>query len=407
MRILLINTFYYPNIIGGTEISVKKLAEGLAKCGHDVSVLCTSENNAFEIINDVKVYRIRVKNLYAPIESKNQKAIKKCIYKLLEINNYFNIGIMDKKIKEIKPDVIHVNNIYGLSISLWKVLKKSNVPIIHTLRDYYLMCPKVNLISRGKICKNPKFVCRLFANYNKNIFKYDSCVTAPSQFTLNLFIEKGLIERKNTKLIYNAIDFDRKISEKILSNKIKRKGSLIRFVYLGGLDEHKGIKWLINAFKKINNKNINLSIAGKGKMENFIRQASEEDNRIKYLGYLNEEQINKLLYKSDVLIVPSIWYEPFGRVVIDAYRNIMPVIGSDIGGLSEIIEDKETGLLVKLNSENDLINAINKFSDRSVIKEKLSYCINKLFDFSLDNQVEQFEELYLKFIKDFKLNKNI
>lgn len=400
MKVLLINTFYYPDIIGGTEISIKKLAEGLVKRGHDVSILCTSKNSSFEIINDVKINRVKVKNLYAPIESKNEKAIKKCIYKLLEVNNYFNIVMIREKIKDINPDIIHVNNIYGLSISLWKVLKKSDVPIIHTLRDYYLMCPKVNLISKGKMCTSPKAICRIFAKFNKKIFQYDSCVTAPSQFTLNLFIEKGFIESRKTKLIYNAIDFDKKVSEKILSNKIKRKSSLIRFVYLGGLEEHKGIKWLINSFRKIDNKNIILNIAGKGILEDFVIEASKEDSRIKYLGYLNEENVNRLLYKSDVLIAPSIWYEPFGRVVIDAYKNIIPVIGSDIGGLSEIIEDNKTGFLIEPNSEKNLIDAINKFSDRSVIKEKLSYCINKLFKFSLDIQVRQFEELYLKSMKD-------
>ncbi|MEI2463274.1 glycosyltransferase, partial [Niallia taxi] len=93
MNILLVNTFYYPTIVGGAEISVQKLAEGLVKNGHKVSVLCTDRTNNYEVINGVNVYRIKVKNLYSPSDSQQQNMIKKTIYRFVDFYNIFNYTI--------------------------------------------------------------------------------------------------------------------------------------------------------------------------------------------------------------------------------------------------------------------------------------------------------------------------
>lgn len=398
MKICIINTYYYPDISGGTEISIKKLAEGLAKIGNDVSIICTGKSNTSEKINNVNIHRIRINNLYSPIEHKQVNKLKKIPYKILDINNIFNKKILRDKIKSIDPDIVHINNIYGLSIALWDVLKEFRIPIIHTLRDYYLICPKVNLLKNGRVCSKPTWTCKLYSQYNKRVFAVDTCVTAPSKFTLKLFDDLGYLKETDKKVIYNAIDFDKKNVEQILNEKMIKNDKKIKFVYLGGLEKHKGIMWLLDSFKEINNEDIELNIAGKGALKQVVLDAAKKDKRIKYHGFLKEEELNKLLYNSDVLIVPSIWYEPFGRVVIDAYKNVMPVIGSDIGGISEIIDNNETGLLVKPNSGKELINAIKYFSDRENILSLLTSCFNKLNEYSIDNQVKKFQSLYSKYL---------
>jgi len=398
MKICMINTFYYPDIVGGTEISVKKLAEGLAELGHEVNIICTGKSNTTENINNIKVNRIKINNVYSPIEHKKVNKFKKIIYRALDINNIFNKKVLKDKIESIKPDIIHINNIYGLSIVIWDILKEIEIPIVHTLRDYYLICPKVNLLKKGQTCNRPNFACKLYSKYNKRVFSVDTCITAPSKFTLKLFGNLGYLKMADKKVIYNAIDFDEKDVEQILNEKKMRNAKKVKFVYLGGLEEHKGISWLLNSFKEINNENIELNIAGQGKLKQLVLDATKKDKRIKYHGFLKEDEVNNLLYNNDVLVVPSIWYEPFGRVVIDAYKNIMPVIGSDIGAISEIIDNNGTGLLVKPNSKQELINALNYFTDRKNISNKLDNCFDKLKVYSIDKQVKEFESLYYRYI---------
>ncbi|MBE6067121.1 MAG: glycosyltransferase [Clostridium lundense] len=400
MKICLINTYYYPDIVGGTEVSVKKLAEGLADLGHEINVICTGKSNEIENINGIRVNRIKIKNIYSPIEHKRASKLKKITYRALDINNVFNKKILKDKIESIKPDIIHINNIYGLSISLWDVLRKFKIPIIHTLRDYYLICPKVNLLKKGQICNKPNFACKLYSKYNKRVFNIDTCVTAPSKFTLKLFDNLGYLKEIDNTVIYNAIDFVQEDVNKILNEKKIRNDEKIKFVYLGGLEQHKGITWLLNSFKEVNNENIELNIAGQGVLKQLVLDATKKDKRIKYHGFLKEAELNKLLNNSDVLVVPSIWYEPFGRVVIDAYKNVMPVIVSDIGGISEIIDNSKTGILVTPNSNEELVSAIDYFTDRENIISKLDNCAHKLKDYSIHKQVKEFENLYYKYISN-------
>ena len=69
-------------------------------------------------------------------------------------------------------------------------------------------------------------------------------------------------------------------------------------------------------------------------------EETKKDNRIEFVGFLNEQQVSQLLQSADVLLCPSLWEEPFGRVVLDAYKNAMPVICSNMGALPELVEDQ-------------------------------------------------------------------
>ena len=117
-------------------------------------------------------------------------------------------------------------------------------------------------------------------------------------------------------------------------------------------------------------------------------------------GFLKEEKLNELLEQMDILVCPSIWGEPFGRVIIDAYKSCVPVVATNCGGLPELIENGVTGMLVKPNSASEILSAIQKFiggggtgtpSTVSAIREKLE-------DFSIVAQGEHFEQLFEEII---------
>jgi glycosyltransferase involved in cell wall biosynthesis len=397
MNILLVNTFYFPDILGGAEVSVQKLAEQLSRKGHKVSVLCTSTKDSKELINGVNIIRIKINNLYAPIESTKQPIFKKVMYRILDNYNILNIGKISNVIKELDPDIIHTNNIYGISPIVWKVARQLNIPIVHTLRDYYLLYPFGNLSQETGDYKH-----NLYAKIHRFIHRILSTnidfVTAPSKFTLKRFLEDSFFRNIDKKVVFNAIDFNADHVEEWYNQKLKRlmsEGST-KFVYLGTLGKHKGVDLLLNAFHQIEDHSIELHIAGKGPLQQLVEKYSIKDSRISYHGFLNERQIKDLLLDCHILIVPSIWYEPFGRVVIDAYKYGLPVIGSDIGGISEIIKHQETGLLIKPRSTDDLVSAIKFMSNRNNIKKMLLFCKKHLDTFSIEEQVLQFEEIYKK-----------
>lgn len=412
MKILLVNTYYYPEIMGGAEISVQKLSEQLVTMGHDVHILCSGSENSEEKINGVNVIRrkpkngVRNKDIY-----KLNKAEKICysifnrlgILNLVDQFNILNYRMFYKIIFDIKPDIIHTNGLYEITNSIWLAARMAGVPIIHTFRDYYLACKFAtfrNPKTQASCCES-SFICNFRRKTNKFLIKLVDATTAPSQLTIEKFQSLNYLNNINSAVIPNAIDFDTKKIVQIRNSREEHfllNGST-SFVFLGTLADHKGLKWLIRSFHNIDDEKISLHIAGKGYLEPWVKKYVERDSRIIFHGFLNERDIGSLLDKCDVLICPSIWEEPFGRVILDAYKNVMPVIASNLGGLPEIITNN-TGILITPNSEKELIDAIKNYSEnRYRILNSYGHIVDYLNDFSVEIQAERFLEQYDKMQK--------
>lgn len=403
MKIMLVNSYYYPEIYGGAEFSVKKLAEALHYAGNDVCVLCSGTEESKEIINGVSVVRFVSKNIARACDTNQVGFLVKKIRRFHELYNIKNYKAIDKAVKDFCPDVIHTNNLYNITPVIWKVAKDNNVPLVHTLRDYYLICPRVSLRCKrtnGKDCVNPSVFCKYHRKKNIAYSNYVDIVTAPSKITLDMIINEGLFKKAHKKVVVNAIDYEEDVAE----GKLKEKEShfnttrTIRFVYLGTLTEQKGIRWLIDSFNCITNKDrAELIIAGKGDMEDYVEESCKRNSHIRFVGFLSETKVDELLDQTDVLVCPSLWDEPFGRVVLDAYKHAMPVISSNKGALPELVKDGYSGAVVDANDSNALIDCLNKYCDNyGLVIQQGNNSINCLKNYSIEKQVNTFLQLYRK-----------
>lgn len=403
MNILIVNTFYYPNLVGGTENSIKLLAEELVLQGNNVAVFTVDSQKGFysEKINNVTIYRSNGKNVYNSLADKN--GVKKLIYKIIEMRNYFVLSDLKKVLDEFKPDVAHTNNLFNMSPLILKYIKERNIKIVHTLRDYWFICPKSTLLNiKGDPCtkyctEHNAFSCLshvVYRDYFKSFTKYIDTVTAPSQFTLDLFVNMGYFRHNNTICIPNAIDFDENEVKNIINERMRKKKNIVNYLFIGNLLKSKGIQYLIESFKCTKNENSRLIICGDGDLKDYVRKSVLSDNRIIYKGAIYEEEKKNVLLESDVLIIPSIWYEPFGRVIIEAYKYGMPVIGTNMGGIPEIIDKDVSGVVISALNKDELIDAINHFSDTEVIKKYLINLPQKLNEYSLEKQINKFIEIY-------------
>ena len=363
MRIMVINTYYYPEIVGGAEYSVKKLSEKLVQEGHTVRVLCTGKENSKEIIDGVEVVRIKDGVVVKTADAPNANAFVKLHRWLQELWCVANKGILEREIDDFNPEVIHTNGLYDISPIVWKIAKRRGIRVVHTLRDYFLMCPRVSLTcshSSGT-CQKPTFVCKLYRSVNRNSSKYVDVVTAPSAIVLNTLKSDGYFKESLGKVVPNATEFDEESVLKICQKRQEISYSAPQFVFLGSLIQVKGIQWLIESFRSLENPDVKLYIAGKGKLEEYVKSAAKQDSRIQFVGFLGEKEVSELLEKTDVLIAPSIWEEPFGRIVLDAYKHAMPVIVSDCGALPTLVEEGRTGLVVNSKESDSLENAMRYF----------------------------------------------
>lgn len=308
---------------------------------------------------------------------------------LLKIKGLFRIYSFEAKKKigkildEFKPDIVHIHNIYHhISPSILSEIKKRNIPIIMTVHDYNLICPNYSLFCNGKkwneiagnrywyFLKNKCFkksyiqsllvilefkFNKIFGFYEKYVDKF----IAPSEFVKNIFIEGG-IDSKKIEVISHFILQDFISNDNLDENK---DASRHYAFYYGSISKEKNVYELIKAFK--DEKNIQLYLAGNIE-ENFV--LPKQDN-IKYLGFLNSQEIKNYISQALFTISFSQLPETFGLVALESIALGKPFVGLDAGAYKEIIDQGKTGFICKdINKAKEKISQI--VSGKVVFDEK-------------------------------------
>lgn len=369
MRILFFNTNYYPNIFGGAEISTQLLAECLYTLGNEVWVCTIADCEKRDVVNGVNVIYTSYRNAYWAFKGTKSKW-KKSIWHFLDIYNIRFASFFRKVIYEIKPDVIHTNNICGFSCIVWHVAKSMKVPIVHTLRDYYLQCYKSTMFKNGKICNQQCIDCKLCSMIPKMVSQNIDCVVGISHFILNNHLGAGYFRQvKYREVIYNSIEKTESIADR----------DPYTIGYMGSILPSKGVERLLSDFSKLDNKNYTLEIAGDYNTDYvaYLKNKYSSPN-IKFLGRVSAKDF---LSHISLLVVPSEWHEPFGRVVGEAIMAGCPVFVSNRGGMPELV-NHENGRVFSLEEKDSLFNLLSDY-----VRGKMH--------FSFDIKDNQFDRLVI------------
>ena len=369
MKICIISNLYSPYIIGGAEINTERLANAL-KPTHNVFVITTrpfknltSFFPSKEKLQGINVYRFYPLNLYHLYFSKKRKipSFVKVIWHCVDLFNIHTFLAVLSILKKERPSIVHTNNLDGLSFSVFLAVKILKIPLVHTLRDYHLLCPFANLVcplTKFKICLNRGLICQFYSFLKRVIVdNIPVAVTAPSGFVLEIHKKSGFF--KNTIVAETVPNFV--VMQQHLSSQKKTKDTL-NFLFIGRLSKEKGIDVLIKAFKDSGDDLTRLNIVGSGPDEGRLVNLCSDDKRIKFQGNVNHTEVEIFYRKADVLVVPSVWYEVFGVVVIEAFSYGIPVIVSRIGGLKEIVTHGFDGFLFTPGDASELGGIFNTLS---------------------------------------------
>ena len=404
MKICFISSLYPPFVIGGAEISVRRVAEGLVKKKHEVLVITTAPNrkSSIEEINSVKIFRINPLNLYPRYHHQNQPSILKPIWHGIELWNPYSYIAVKNILKREKPDVIHINEFKGLSLSVFSAAKRLNLPLIFTAHDYSLICLRANLLnSFGMICTKPSRLCKLYNKLQKFIVSNKpDLVTAPSQFVIDKLKEAGLFEDVETIKLPLGIELN--------DEKAEKSYDVIDILYVGALSKHKGAHILMNAFKGLESENIRLHIVGKGVDKNGFKKIAESDQRIIFHGFVSDEELMQLYQKVNVVVVPSIWYDNSPMVIYESFKNGTPVIGSRIGGIPELVEDKYNGFLFEAGDVCELKEMLeNPIKNPDELKRLEDGAFGSVKKYSMDMHIRKLEKIYLEYMEKIKVKEEV
>jgi glycosyltransferase involved in cell wall biosynthesis len=391
MKILKIIHGYPPLYNAGSEVYSQSICNELSK-EHNVFIF-TREENPYE-----KDFQLRTSKL-------NDKLTIHLINKRIDKDNYKNKNIDHKFssiLKEIKPNVAHIGHLNHLSTGIVNELNKQNIPIVFTLHDFWLMCPRGQFLQRNfeneqfyTICnkqEHKKCALNCYNHYfsgqdedsfrdeeywtswietrmkeTKSIIEKVDLFLAPSKYLMNRFIDEFKVPVSKIKYL------DYGFPNHYLQPVSPQKTDTFTFGYIGTHIPAKGINLLIKAFSKIN-KNAILKIWGRtsGQSTAALKiEASKSQNKIQFCGeYINQNIATEVFSNIDCIVVPSIWGENSPLVIHEAQACKIPVITSNFGGMKEYVEHKKNGLLFEHRNENDLREKMNFAIDNPLLLKK-------------------------------------
>lgn len=375
MKILLIHKFHY--MLGGTETFHYNLAEALAAAGHEVIFFSMYDKRNIPCAQD----KYFVSNV--DYNDPNLKGIKKIKAGLKLIYSFEAKHNMEQLIRDEKPDIAHIGLLHRqITFSVVDVLKKHNVPVVMHLHELTAVCPCYTMLRPdGTICSD--CATKGYWNCVKNNCMKESKSKSLLAYAEAQFLKMGHYYDK-IDLYIAECDFYKNLVENahFTTSRIIRMNNFLPvsqkyksytehddyILYFGRYAREKGVLTILETYAKMNCKE-RLVLVGRGSEEEKIRQFVKEkqlEDRVEVNGAIFGDEMDRIIEKAKVVLVPSEWYENGAFVALQALAKGKIVVASDIAGLSEIIQDGETGFLAEPGNPDSFAVAIQKVLDLSV-----------------------------------------
>lgn len=373
MRILLLSNLYPPHVLGGAEIVAKDYAVKLTELGHEVIVLTSS----YGLPGPRREGQIWYTLHYTPAAHFDHK---QPIWQQLNLlSNYYhsfhnsaNAKELQHVIAEVKPDVLYIWEITGIGLNtMLQAFHQVKIPIVFHLGSYWL----------HYVLKPETEQTRLRTRWLKQLLIGSvptlvfTTLIAVSQSVKDEYVAAGC-DPERIEVIYNGIN-KRFLNTPRTEQQDKNSSELkeVRLMYVGRLCIEKGVLVILKALDILVNEqkrqHLLLDIFGDGdeayvkELHSFIEE-KQLTQLVSFHGKVSQDELIKQYDRSDILLIPSIWKEPFGLVVAEGMARGLPIITSSIGGPAEIVTNNVNGLLIEPGDEQALAASIMQLIEDSV-----------------------------------------
>lgn len=378
MKILMVNKFLHPN--GGSETYIFKVGQYLQTQGHEVQF--------FGMEHTGRIVGNRANAYTADMDFHGGSKLSKLLYPIKTIYSHQARKKIRMVLEDFQPDVCHLNNFnYQLTPSVILEIKKwsrqTNHPckIVYTAHDYQLVCPNhMCRNSRGENCE--KCLSGSFINCTK-----DRCIHGSLAKSLVGTAEATFWKWMGTyKHIDKIICCSRFMKTKLDTNPVfaQKTLALHNFVdrpftedtqkqdyvlYFGRFSQEKGVQTLLEACRQL--PEIPFIFAGTGPLTHVL----EEIPNVKNVGFQSGAALQQLIREARFTVYPSEWYENCPFSVMESQMYGTPVLGANIGGIPELIENEKTGLLFESGNLDDLKKKIEcLWNDRRLLARYSDNC---------------------------------
>jgi glycosyltransferase involved in cell wall biosynthesis len=407
MKIVFLSDDFPPTSYGGAGISTFDLARGMNDAGHEVSVITTCRNKTDAGESEYEGLRVyKIASNYAP----RWRAF-------VSLNNRPVVREVEKIFASIKPDVVHVNNVhFYLSYKCIKVAKKYARKVVFTARD--VMAFSYGKLATKQYLEHGDYRTTLLDRFRQSKKRWNPflniCVRkylahADVRVAVSGALKDALVQNgiNNVQVIHTGLrPSEWEVSEDERSFFIHEHGLLDKkIIFFGGrLRGIKGALQVLDALKKVKTEFTEAVLLVVGENDDYTEEIKKEaemrgmSDVLIFTGWLDRSKVKYALASSDVVLVPTISFDAFPRIVLEAMAVGRPVVGTCFGGAQELIREGETGYVVNPLHPEEIADRVNKiFAEKGHAellgkngKERLQK------DFNLENKVKEYIVVYEK-----------
>ena len=406
MKVAILNNLFPPDSHGGAEEAAEIQANTFFTQGNEVVVLTLSPTNKFSVQarGGIKIYKLRHRNIFNYFDIGKYNAPARFLWHIVDTFNFCLAGDIKKILKAEKIDLAVCHNLKGIAYLTPRAINSSGIKQWQVMHDVQLYTPS-GLIEYGKenIFEHTGFFTRGYRFFTRRLFKYAEKVFFPSAWLLNFyrkndffvhphtnngvkkiilsFVRKLFPNNKwlakynfigvgvNQEKIYqpNKVAFETRPPQcppqsgepeslimEVGSPQVQKSG----FLYVGQLEAHKGILFLLDVFEKIDAK---LDIVGDGSLMPEIKKRALNNPNIIIHGRVAREKLPEFYSRAKATIFPSLVYENAPMVIAESLSCGTPAIVSRLGGAPELIREGENGATFTPGDAKDLAEKIKKF----------------------------------------------
>jgi glycosyltransferase involved in cell wall biosynthesis len=428
MKITFAVHHFPPRYTGGAELRTYRTAAALQERGHEVQVVCVEKIDhtpsqgpieaTTEIYQGVKVHRLAY-NLDLASDAFRWS-----------YNNPWIGAYLREQLQAWQPDIFHLVGGYLIGADALKAARELNIPRVISLTDFWWLCPRIQLLrSDGTLSTLPIDPARCarclgeerrryripgkiapglmqaFWNMRRgyiqrirersNILKQElnqaNKIICPSQFLLDVHKEEG-VDPQVMVYARQGRDFPN-LKPGMLE---KTPSDHLRVGYFGQISQIKGVHVLFEAAQHL--PDADLTITAYGDPTPFmtytarLRRMAANDSRLEIAGLFPYSVISEVLQNLDVMVIPSLWYENSPNVILEAFAHQTPVIASDLGGMTELVQHGKNGLLFEPGDPVDLSRQIQRLIDEPELLKQLQAGIEPVK--GTQKELDEVEQIY-------------
>jgi len=396
MKISILSNLYPPAVLGGAELSAAFTAQELATRGHQVSIITIADRDSTSDENGLKIHRIRSRPFYSPFYSKKRPGWMKPAWHAVDAYNPWMASRVKRILLEERPAVLHCHNLAGFSVGVWDSARDAAVPVVQHLHDYHLVCIKATLMDDHlNPCPAGHFPCSLRAARHFRKLSSEVCqVISPSTFCAEKVFSfaDDACSIPPVSIIPNGTDYAGRAA--VTGDW---EAARFRVLYLGALFEHKGFLVLKSMIERVNAlpNRYEFDIGGTGPLEPMARELADRYPNVRFHGFVGGDAKHRLFREAHLFFFPSVWLENNPVSITEALAMGLPVLGSDTGGVPELLSPLSTELLFAPGSVDAACAKLAAFEgDRSLLAKVSKSLLACREDYSLARQVDRLVEVY-------------